>query len=105
MGRKVIVSSGAFGDMDDLRNFYERQERGLGDYFARVVFTELHSLAIYAGTHPVRTGGYHRMIVRRFHLSIHYSITPETVTVYAVLDARRNPTKTTRRLKPKRPRP
>lgn len=63
---KVIVTSDALGDVVAGRVFYESRCPGLGDYFEQAVVLEVESLQFYAGTHPKRTGGFYRMLIRRF---------------------------------------
>ena len=53
--------------MDDLamgRNFYDRQEDGVGDYFFDSLFAEIDSLVIYAGIHSIHFG-FHRLLAKR----------------------------------------
>ena len=40
---------------------------------------------------PEPAGRYHRLVEHRFHCSIYYYVTGETVYVDAVLDGRRSP--------------
>jgi plasmid stabilization system protein ParE len=101
MRRDVVVSDEAVSDIDEARDFYERQERGLGDYFAACLLSDLESLVFFAGIHSVCLG-YHRMLAKRFPFAIYYSIDEELVAVVAVLDMRRNPSAIKTRLLPAR---
>lgn len=71
--------------------FYEKQSAGLGNYFIDSLFSDIDSLQIYAGIHPIYFGKYHRMLSKRFPFAIYYRIVDNEVLVYAVLDCRRNP--------------
>lgn len=71
--------------------FYEKQSAGLGNYFIDSLFSDIDSLQIYAGIHPIYFGKYHRMLSKRFPFAIYYRIVDNEVMVYAVLDCRRNP--------------
>lgn len=87
---QVEISTDAHDDLARGYAFYERQEQGLGSYFADTLYSEMESLQIYAGIHPIRNGFY-RMLTRRFPYSVYYRIENETARIYAVLDNRMNP--------------
>ena len=85
-----ILESGK-EDLRDGRLFYESQGgRWLGSYFFDTLFSAIDSLAIYAGIHE-RHYGFHRMLVPHFPYSVYYDIEDEIVSVYAVVDNRRDP--------------
>ena len=71
--------------------FYEAQQAGVGDYFLDSMYSEIDSLFLYAGTHK-RVFGRHRQLCRRFPYAVYYSIDGETISVWRVLDLRRDPT-------------
>jgi hypothetical protein len=71
-------------------HFYERQERGLGDYFLDSLYSDVDSLQLYAGVHQ-KHGKYHRVLSRRFPFAIYYRHNEDVVVVHAVLDCRRSP--------------
>jgi hypothetical protein len=56
---KVRILRSAFEDLATGLRFYDRQEKGVGDYFYDSLFAEIDSLVLYAGIHPVRFG-FHR---------------------------------------------
>jgi len=95
--RSVIVSDDAVSDIDDARNFYERQETGLGDYFSACLVADLESLAFFAGIHSIWFG-YHRMLCKRFPFAVYYDVIDSIVMVVAVLDMRRSPAVVRKRL-------
>lgn len=70
--------------------FYERQLKGLGDYFLDSIFSDIESLYIYAGIHVFHFG-YHRLLAKRFPFAIYYRLHKDIIRIYAVLDCRRNP--------------
>ncbi len=45
-----ILSSG-FSDLQEGREFHDRRQPGLGDYFYDSVFSDIDSLILYAGIH------------------------------------------------------
>ena len=81
--------------------FYEKQSRGLGSYFLDSLFSDINSLLVYRGIHPVFYGSY-RCQSRRFPFAIYYLIEDDSIRIEAVYDNRRNPAKIRRRLKGKR---
>jgi len=79
--------------------FYEQQEKGLGDYFLDTLFSDIDSLLIYAGIHPLKFGKYHCMYSQRFPFAIYYMTENSAISVYAVLDCRQNPAQISGRFK------
>ena len=88
---KIKILTSASQDLTDGYRFYEKQIDGLGTYFLDTLYSDIDSLAIYAGIHPVYFGKYHRLLSKRFPFAIYYRVENDTVLVYAVLDCRRNP--------------
>ncbi|MCW8839656.1 MAG: type II toxin-antitoxin system RelE/ParE family toxin [Gammaproteobacteria bacterium] len=87
-------------DLLEAYHFYEKQTPSLGHYFLDTLFSEIDSLLLYAGIHA-ETNGYHRMLSRRFPYAVYYRMTKNRVQVYAVLDCRKSPKRTQRRLRMK----
>ncbi len=87
---KVQILEAAQADLADGYCFYERQCAGLGDYFLDSLFSDIDSLQVYAGIHPILFG-YHRLLSKRFPFAVYYLIENASIRVYAVLDCRRNP--------------
>ncbi len=94
----IAISDGARQDLIAGFHFYEKQEPGLGSYFLDGLFSDIDSLQLYAGIHPVVFSQY-RCLSKRFPFAIYYTVTGNTVRVNAVLDCRRNPTRISDRLK------
>ncbi|MCK5132345.1 MAG: type II toxin-antitoxin system RelE/ParE family toxin [Candidatus Sabulitectum sp.] len=93
----IQILGDAEKDLIDGFNFYESQESGLGDYFIDTLFSDIDSLHLYAGIHPIRFN-YHRVLSQRFPFAIYYELNGDTVKIWAVLDCRRNPVSTEKRL-------
>lgn len=87
---KIEILDEAEQDLIDGFAFYERQSIGLGDYFLDSIFSDVESLHLYAGIHPLHFG-YHRLLAKRFPFAIYYRIQNEVIRVYAILDCRRDP--------------
>ena len=80
-------------DLIDGRLFYERQGQGLGEYFFNSLFSDIDSLTLYAGIHPMFFG-YYRQLSKRFPFAIYYKIEEDkTIIVWRILDLRRDPKK------------
>ena len=89
----IKILSSAIEDLHDGRLFYEKQGQGLGDYFFDSLFSDIDSLTLYGGIHPIYFG-FHRMLSKRFPYAIYYKIDDEAViVVWRVLDLRSNPVK------------
>lgn len=87
---KIQILDDAQEDLREGYRFYERQLEGLGDYFLDCLFSDIDSLRIYAGTHGVFFG-YHRLLSKRFPFAVYYRVEGSAVSVYAILDCRRDP--------------
>lgn len=88
---KISILDSAIEDLLGGFRFYENQQAGLGVYFMDSLFSDIDSLQIYAGIHPVFFGAYHRLLAKRFPFAVYYQLANEDIRVYAVLDCRRNP--------------
>ena len=88
---KVKILGSASRDLIDGYRFYETQAEGVGVYFLDSLYSDIDSLILSAGMHPVHFGNYHRLLSKRFPFAVYYRLEEQTVLVYAVLDCRRNP--------------
>ena len=89
--KKLRISSDALADLNEGFLFYERQERGLGDYFISCLKSDIEELRISGGIHPIVHRRLHRTLSRAFPYGIFYIFKEEIVTVLAVIDLRRDP--------------
>lgn len=96
---KIRLLDSAYQDLMQGFEFYEKQEHNLGNYFLDSLFSDVDSLLIYAGIHPIYFKVYHRMLSKRFPFAIYYRIDDSNILVYAVFDCRRNPAWARKRLK------
>jgi len=78
--------------------FYESQQYGAGDYFLDSISSDIESLHLYAGIHPMRYG-YYTLFSKRFPYTIYYAKDKETIKILAVFDDRQNPNRIENRLK------
>jgi hypothetical protein len=65
--------------------------------FLDSILSDLDSLILFAGVHPIYFG-FRRMLSKRFPFGIYYEMEDEVVYVYAILDLRRDPLWIRRRL-------
>lgn len=72
--------------------------KALGDYFLDSLFSDIDSLALYAGVHAMFFGDY-RLLARRFPFAVYYKTVGNECIVWRVLDCRQNPSKTVDALK------
>lgn len=87
---RVKILSAAVEDIHSGRLFYEKQGEGVGSYFVDSLFSDIDSLAIYAGIH-FQVGRYHRMLSKRFPYAVYYRLEDGSAVVWRVLDLRRDP--------------
>ena len=87
---RIKILSIAEDDLEEGYRFYESQADGLGTYFLDTLYSDIDSLAYFAGMHRIVLG-YHRLLSKRFPFAVYYRVADDAVTVFAVLDCRRNP--------------
>lgn len=96
--KRILVSEGAFCELNEGFLFYEAQECGLGDYFTACLRADIEGLKVTAGIHR-EVQGFNRLLSRVFPHGIFYTVRSDEVTVWAVIDLRRNPDWVSSRLK------
>jgi hypothetical protein len=96
---KIKILKSASQDLIDGYRFYEKQSEGLGTYFLDTLYSDIDSLAIHGGIHPIYFDKYNRALSKRFPFAIYYRIENQTVLVYAILDCRRSPAWIRKRIK------
>jgi len=89
--KKVRILASASQDLVEGYRFYEKQAEGVGGYFLDSLYSDIDSLIINAGIHPIYFGIYHRLLSKRFPFAVYYRIEGQIALVYAVLDCRRKP--------------
>ncbi len=94
----LIVIKQVKEDLNEGRVFYDSSEKGIGVYFYDTLVSDIESLWLYSGIHPVFFE-LHRMLSKRFPFAVYYTIRKESTIVVAVLDLRRNPAWIRERLK------
>ena len=87
----IKISSDALADLKNGHSFYEKQEDGLGNYFASQISADIDGLKITSGIHRQPYRDLHRVLSRRFPYAIFYQFSNETVLIVAIIDCRRDP--------------
>lgn len=87
---KVRVLRTAVEDLAAGQRFYERQRKGVGDYFLAQLFEEIDSLAMVGGAHRLHAG-FNRLLATRFPYAVYYRVVAGEILVFRVLDCRRDP--------------
>ena len=78
---------------DDLLNgyhFYEHQEKGIGSYFLDSLFSDIDSLLVYHGIHPIFFNKYYRLLSKRFPISISILLKMKTLLFMQCLTVEKN---------------
>lgn len=88
---KITILESAKIDLTEGSRFYESQSPGIGIYFLESLFSDIDSLKLYAGIHPLCFGRYNRLLSKRFPFAVYYRVEDNEIRVYSVLDCRRNP--------------
>jgi plasmid stabilization system protein ParE len=70
--------------------FYEDQETGIGEYFIASLREQIEVLKKTGGTRRIDHRKFHRLVCHTFPYAVYYTATEETITIYAVVDCRRD---------------
>ena len=89
--KKVFISSDALSDLNEGFLFYEQQNQSLGDYFSTSLRSDIEELKISGGSHRIVYRQFYRSLSRIFPFGIFYTLKDEVLTIYAVIDLRRDP--------------
>jgi hypothetical protein len=87
----IRILSCAEDDLVEGFRFYESFACGVGSEFIDSIYAEIDTLEFEAGIHR-QVFGYHRMLSKRFPFGVFYKLESPWISVYAVLDLRRDPT-------------
>ena len=87
----IRIVASACRDLDEGFQFYELQQIGLGDYFLSSVKADIESLKVTAGVHRILYADYHRLLCKTFPFAIYYTKRDAEITIFAVVDCRRDP--------------
>lgn len=96
---RILILDQAIYDLENFFCFYERQQEGVGSYFLNSIYSDIESLKLYAGAHPVFFGEYYRALSKRFPFAIYYRQSKNVIFVEAIFDYRQDPQKIEKKLK------
>ncbi|KAA3609995.1 MAG: type II toxin-antitoxin system RelE/ParE family toxin [Calditrichaeota bacterium] len=88
--KKILLLEEVENDLKNGKIFYDKQEKGIGEYFWDSLIADIQSLKVYAGIHRKKYGLY-LMFAKRFPYTIYYYIKNNIAYVTAVLPMRRDP--------------
>ena len=87
----VRISDDALADLNAGFWFYDNQETGLGEYFGSCLRSDIEGLKVTGGIHRQVYKDYYRSLSHVFPYAIYYTLESDAVTVWAVIDCRRDP--------------
>lgn len=93
----IRILESAKRDLISGYQFYELQDKGLGTYFLDTLYSDIDSLLLYAGIHPVKFDHFYCMYSKRFPFAVYYTVDETTISIYAILDCRQDPARTAER--------
>jgi hypothetical protein len=96
---RIEILDSAQDDLISGRTFYESQRPGLGAYFLDSLFSDIESLLLFAGIHPIYFDRYYRLLSKRFPFAIYYRTEGDLIRIYGILDCRQDPARIAKRLK------
>lgn len=96
---RIEILESARDDLISGQAFYESQRAGLGVYFLDSLFSDIESLLLFSGVHPIHFDRYHRLLSKRFPFAIYYRTEGDLIRIFAVLDCRQDPVRVADRLK------
>ena len=90
---KVRIKENALQDIQEITDWYNTKQKGLGNRFLDTAIKQINNLNKYAFSFPVRYKNFRCMLISKFPYMVHYNIdiSKEQVDVYAVISTSRNP--------------
>ncbi len=90
---KVKIEPEALADIQDITDWYNKVQKGLGKRFQNRVIKQINSLSRNPHFYAVRYKEIRCMIVKKFPYMVHFYINDEnnTVEILAVISTDRNP--------------
>ena len=88
---RLVVREAAEADLAEAARWYEQRSPGLGSEFLRAVDVTLAEITRMPERYPLVRGRARRALLRRFPYAVYFVATPELVSVFACLHARRDP--------------
>ena len=89
--KQVIIRPEAESDIDDAYQWYESQRKGLGEDFLLCIEEALSRASRNPAIYSVIYNEVRRVLIRRFPFGVFFIDRESSISVLAVLHARRNP--------------
>ncbi|RXK12273.1 hypothetical protein CP965_10935 [Halarcobacter mediterraneus] len=70
--KDIILLDDVVIDLKIAEEFYEKQNKGLGNYFRDTIISDIESLWLYAGIHNKIFKNIYRLLSKRFPYAIYY---------------------------------
>ena len=99
MSYELIVRSGAQSDIQEIVLWYEKKERGLGNYFLLCLDASLESLKRFPTAARIIRHEYRRLLVRKFPVGVYYIVRENKVYIDVVEPFPRDPNRLEEKLK------
>jgi plasmid stabilization system protein ParE len=90
---KVKIEPGSFADLQEITDWYNLQQPGLGKRFQKTAITQISSLGNDPQIYAIRYREIRCVLIKKFPYLVHFYINEEnkTVEVLAVISTNRNP--------------
>ncbi len=76
---KIKLLASAQQDLLDGYGFYEQQAQGIGEYFLDSLYSDIDSLIVTAGIHPLFYERYFRLLSKHFPFAVYYTVSEDTI--------------------------
>ena len=88
--RRLIIRPRAEADLQEAKQWYDRQRPGLGNQFLDAVEDALEELQEHPERHPFYYRDFRRLLMRRFPYRLFYRIEGDQVKVFRILHVKRD---------------
>lgn len=87
---KIQILDVAKNDLIEGFHFYEKQQKGLGEYFLVNLYADIEALKVFGGIHRKVYKNLQRALSKKFPYAIYYSLDEDIVKIRAIIDYRRS---------------
>jgi len=90
---KIKIEPEALTDIQEITDWYNKQETGLGKRFQKTTIKQINSLSSSPQIYAIRYKEIRCMVIKKFPYMVHFYINDDTcvVEVLAVISTNRNP--------------
>ena len=101
MARRVILTPEANSDTQEVFDWYEERQAGLGWEFLESLEEAYQRIATHPSHYPIRFDNFRRILIGRFPFAVYFDHDDSKVIVYYVFHSARDPSRLARRLRRK----